>query len=268
MIILVACNNSSSTKVSKGKTEDGKEAFVEAETFDMLKVKNQIVETIQHAPDVDKVADLLNNAGASYIIDLTVPYEEAEKATTSTKQSLILGMYSFDIHYAKVYNRIDKAIKIIELENQIIDKLGLSKELISTENYISRIKANTDNKDSIDYYVTKNMNFIGSKLATGDYPDVYALSFIGSNIEALYIISQLTILANDNSQMLKILSTQNSRVKSVFMLMELMSGSESVSPYYDAMMPLADFFEKNPTIGEEELKVVTPMIEKVRNSML
>jgi hypothetical protein len=112
------------------------------------------------------------------------------------------------------------------------------------------------------------MNFIGNKLATGDYPDVYALSFIGSNIEALYIISQLTILANDNSEMLKILSSQNKRVNSVFMIMELMSGSESVAPYYDAMKPLAKFFEEHATIDEEGLKVVTPMIEKVRESML
>jgi hypothetical protein len=266
--LVVACNNSSNNKVSKGTTTDGKEAFVEVEIFDVHKIKDQIVEIIKYSPNVDEITNLLNRAGASYIIDLTVPISKAEEAITSTKQNLLLGMYSFDIHYAKVYNRMDEAIKIIEVENQVINKLGLSKELISSEKYIVRIKENSDNKDSVDYYVTQNMNFIGNKLATGDYPDVYALSFIGSNIEALYIISQLTILANDNSEMLKILSSQNKRVNSVFMIMELMSGSESVAPYYDAMKPLAKFFEEHATIDEEGLKVVTPMIEKVRESML
>jgi len=267
-LLAVACDNASTTKGSKGKTEDGKEAFVEAEVFDVIKLKDQIVETIQNAPKSDELADLLNRAGASYIIDLTVPAEKAEKCITTTSQSLCMGMYSFDIHYANIYNRYDEAVKIIELENQLINKLGLAKELTSSEDYMTRIKENADNKDSVEYLVTQKMNFVGNQLASGDYPDIYALSYIGANIEALYILSQLTSLATNNSEMLKLLSSQKQRIKSVFTLMELMSGDESVKPFYNSMIPIVEYFEQHPTIGEEELKIVTPMIEKIHNSML
>ena len=177
-------------------------------------------------------------------------------------------MYSFDVQYAKVYNRIDEVIKITELEHQLIAKLGLAKELNAFEDNLARIKRNADNKDSIDYLVTQNMDYVENQLASSDYPDIYALTFIGANIEAFYIISQLTILATNNTEILKVLANQTDRVKSIFKLLKLMSGDENVKPYYEAMIPLAKFFEEHSNFGQEELNTVTPMIEKIHDSML
>lgn len=268
LLFTTACNNSTKTKESKGTTSDGKEAVVEVEIFDAMKLKNQIVETIQNAPDVNQIVDLLNKAGASYILDLTVPADNAEKYMTTTQQSLGLGMYSFDLYYASVYNRGDMVAQTMAAEQQLIDKLGLTEELDLSKNYSERIKANSGNKDSLDYLVVESMNYSHQQFASGEHPGVYALSFMGSNIEALYVLSQLTLLAQDNTTMLKILSGQKERVKSIFTLMELMSGDENVKPIYEEMIPLVKFFEEHPTIGAEELKVVAPMIEKIHNSMI
>ncbi|MFC2100958.1 hypothetical protein ACFLRZ_03920 [Bacteroidota bacterium] len=263
--LAVACNFSSDTKEKDAYDSD---SLVEAEAYDVQKLKDQIVQTIVSAPKTSEIVTLINTAGASFILDITVPVEKAEKSITTTKQSLCVGMYSFDIQYAKVYNRVDEVIKITELVNQLITKLGLTKELSSFEDNLARIKQHADNKDSVDYLVTQNMNYVENQFASSDHPDIYALSFIGANIEALYVISQLTILATDNTEILKILSNQKERVNSIFVLLKLLSGNESVKPYYESMIPLAEFFEEHPAIGEEELNTVTPMIEKIRNSML
>ena len=266
VLSMTACNNSS--KSVKGTTTDGKEASVDVEVFDAIKVKDQIVEVIQNSPEAMDVAEMLNNAGASYILDLTVPTENAEKFMTTTQLSLGLGMYAFDFQYANVYRRGDVISEIGKIEKQIIEKLGLEGELTSSENYIGRIKENIGNKDSVDYLVTQAMNYCNQKFAEGNHPDIYALSVIGANVEALYVLSQLSLMANDNTQLIEILADQKERAKTIFSLLELMSGDKSVKPYYEKMVSIYNYFEELTSFGDEELKEISPMIEKLRNSML
>ncbi len=268
VILFAGCNSSTKTKADKGTTSSGQQASVEVEAFDALKIKDQIVETIQQMPSEKEVVTLLNEAGASYIFDLTVPAGQAEKLLTEADQSFGLGVYSFDLLYASTYNRGDVAGQISEVSEGIIDKLGLRDELISTKNYLGRIKSNTKNKDSLDYLVTQDLNHFHQQMSAGDQPDVYALSVIGSNVEALYVLSQTTLLAKNNAKMLEIMSKQKERVILVFTLLELMSGDEHIKPYYDQFKPVVGIFEQNPKITEKELAQIGPLMETVRKNIL
>lgn len=268
LILFAGCNSSTKTKEKKGITSSGQQAYVEVEVFDANKIKDQIVETIRKMPSEKEVAELLNEAGASYIFDLTVPPEQAEKFMTNTEQSFGLGLYSFDLLYASVYNRGDVAAQISDVSEQIIDDLGLREELISTNNYMGRIKGNIDNKDSLDYYVTENMNYYHQEMSTGDQPGVYALSVIGSNVEALYVLSQTTLLANDNSQLIQVMNQQHERVNLVFTLLELMSEDENIEPYYEQFKPVMAIFEENDKITENELAEIGPKMESMRKSIM
>jgi hypothetical protein len=84
VILIAGCNNPSKTREDKGTTSSGQQAYVEVETFDAVKIKDQIVETIRKMPSEKEIATLLNEAGASYIFDLTVPPGQAEKLLTKT----------------------------------------------------------------------------------------------------------------------------------------------------------------------------------------
>jgi hypothetical protein len=266
--LLIAGCNSNNTKESKGTTSKGKKASVEVGVFDAVKIKDQIVETIKKIPNEKDVVKLLNESGASYIIDLTIPAEDAEKLLTKTVQSFGLGMYAFDLLYASVYNRGDQVAANSKVTENIIDKLGLKGELISSKNYLGRIKSNVDNKDSLDFLVTEDLNHYHQQLATGEHPDVYALSVIGTNVEALYVLSQTTLLAKNNTKLLDIMNAQNERVNLVFSLLELMSGDENVKPYYEQFKPVVSFFGPNMKITDNELKQIGPLMEKVRASIM
>lgn len=266
--LLAGCNSDNKSKEKKGTTPAGKEASVEVEEFDAVKIKDQIVETIRQMPSEKEVASLLNESGASYIIDLTVPAGQAEKLMTKADQSFGLGLYSFDLIYASVYNRGDKAAEISKVSEQIIDNLGLRNDLISSKNYLGRIKNNSGNKDSLDYLVTQQLNHFHQQMAAGTQPDVYALSVIGSNVEALYVLSQTTLLAQNNAKMLEVMSRQNERVKLVFTLLELMSGDENIQPYYEQFKPVVAIFEANPKITAKELAQIGPIMENMRNNIL
>jgi hypothetical protein len=268
VILIAGCNNPSKTREDKGTTSSGQQAYVEVETFDAVKIKDQIVETIRKMPSEKEIATLLNEAGASYIFDLTVPPGQAEKLMTQNDQSFGLGLYSFDLLYASVYNRGDAAAEISEVSESLIDDLGLRNELISSKNYLGRIKENADNEDSLDYLVTQDLNHFHQQMSEGNQPDVYALSVIGSNVEALYILSQSTLLANNNSKMLAIMSNQTERVKLVFTLLELMSGDENIKPYYEQFKPVVAIFEENKEITENELSEIATLMESFRNNIL
>ncbi len=268
LILIGGCNSSTKTKADKGTTSSGQEAYVEVEVFDAVKVKDQIVETINKMPSEKEVVNLLNEAGASYILDLTVPVEQAEKLMTKSDQSFGLGLYSFDLLYASIYNRGDVAAEISTVSEKIIDNLGLREELISSTNYLGRIKTNTGNKDSLDYLVTQDMNRFHQQMSTSDQPDVYALSVIGSNVEALYILSQTTLLAKDKTKLLDIMNKQTERVNLVFTLLEIMSGDEKIKPYYEQFKPVVAIFEQNPKITETELAQIGPLMETVRKNIL
>jgi hypothetical protein len=268
VILVSGCNFSTKTKENKGSTSSGQKASVEVQVFNAVKIKNQIVETIRKMPKEKEIANLLNEAGASYIFDLTVPAKQAEKMMTKSDQSFGLGMYSFDLIYASVYKRADVAAEISQVSEKIIDNLGLSNELISSKNMLERIKTNTGNKDSLDYLVSQEMNYFHQQMSEGDMPDVYALSVIGSNVEALYVLSEVTLLAKDKTKMLDIMSKQNERVNLLFTLLELMSGDQNIKPYFEQFKPVVTIFQENQKISEKELRQIGPLMEAVRKNIL
>jgi hypothetical protein len=268
LILVAGCNSSTKTKVDKGTTSDGQQASVEVEVFDAVKVKDQIVETIGKMPSEKEVATFLNEAGASYIFDLTVPANQSEKMLTNSDQSFGLGLYSFDLLYASIYNRGDVATEIKGVSEKLIDNLGLRDELISSIDYTGRLKANAGNKDSLDYIVTQDMNYFHQQMSKGDHPGVYALSVIGSNVEALYILSQTTLLAKNKEKMLEVMSRQTERVNLIFTLLEIMSGDENIKPYYEQFKPVVTIFENNPKITEKELTQIGPIVESMRRNIL
>lgn len=262
LLALSGCNSSSKSKKEKEKTT------TEVASFDAMKIKDQIVETIGEIPSEKEVVTLLNESGAAFIYDLTVPADQVEKLMTKSDQSFGLGLYSFDLLYASIYNRGDLVSQISDNTEKLIEKLGLREELISSKNYMERIKANEDNVDSLDYLVSQNLQNFHEQMSKGTQPDVYALSLIGSNVEALYILSQSTLLAQDNTKLLEIMNQQEDRVKMVFKLLEIMSADEDVKPYYEQFKPVAKIFEENPTITEKELAEIESTMGKVRQSIL
>jgi len=236
--------------------------------FDSLKAKNQIVEIIQKAPKAAEIVEQLNEAGASYIYALTIPLDDVEKMMTSTQKALGVGILSFDIKYASVYKRGDIVVKTRDYLNQLESGLGLQEDLLFAEKYQKRIEKNISNTDSINFLTTQLANDFHQYMQNGAHADIYALASIGANMEALYILSQITLLAKNNYKLLVLMNNQNQRIKLLSSLLEIMSGSENVKPYYDRIQPLLQFFVEKDTIRNEDLNKIAPLIEKARNGLI
>jgi hypothetical protein len=262
--MMAGCNNAG--KKAKETKSKGENASVEA--YDPTKLKDQIIEIIQKSPKGFELVDMLNKAGASYMVDLTVPVEKAEKLMTTTSKGLGFGMYGFDTKYASVYNRSDVSMKINEVEMKLMIDLGIAADIEVVKNYIKRIANNKSNKDSLEILTGKAFVEYHKQMVNGNHAISYALTTIGGNVEALYVLTQMSLYAKDNSKFLELLSNQKERVKSVSDLLETISGDETLKPYYESIKPIMKFFQENNTIGNAELKKIAPEIEKLRNSMI
>lgn len=265
--ILFVIANGCNQQPAKNNSDEKAAAKV-AQADDIEKIKSSVSNLIQSSPKGIDIINFLNEVGASFIFDLTLPVAAAEKFETQTDLSLALGVYGMDMLYAKTYNRQDAVVKTGEVMNQFIAKLGIREDLKSESNSFEKLKLNESNKDSVDFYVNKIWNQFHAEIQAGKKPDIYALTFIGGNIEALYLLSQLTLYAKDNQAMIDVLAKQGELINTMKNLLEVFSQNEAISPYVGKFKPLFDYYVEHKTFTQKELAEVAPIIEAVRNEII
>ena len=75
--LIYGCNRAG--KQSKDVASGEEKAAEQIEVLDAEKVKDQLIKIIRESPKPVEIADLLNEAGASYISDLTIQPEDFMK---------------------------------------------------------------------------------------------------------------------------------------------------------------------------------------------
>ncbi len=231
-------------------------------------IKTELINIIQNAPKPLDIANLANEAGASYISDLLLQDEEYEKMMTTTQKAFGVGVIGFDCKYTSVYNRPDEYLECRAKLNKFMADLGLQEVLANSKKYEDRIDQSKTNADSLKYLVSKVVNNFNERVQNEENAELYALVFMGANVEAIYIVSQLTLMAQDKEKLLNVLNKQHEHAKTVASLLEKMKDKKDVKPYYEKIQPMVKFFEENDVITMDDLKEITPLIEKARNSMI
>lgn len=238
------------------------------ELFNSEEVKNDLVEITLNSPKPLEIANLINEAGASFISDLLLQDHDYEKMMTSTQKAFGIGVIGFDCKYSSVFNRPDEYIRSRSNLNQFIGDLGFQHVLERSKKFEDRIDQNKTNADSLKYLVSKIVDNFNGSMQNDENAEVYALVFMGANIQALYVVSQLTLMAQNNEMLLDILNRQHEHAKTVASLLEVMSGLENVKPYYGKMEPMVRFFAEEENITLADLQKIAPLIEEARNSMI
>ena len=266
ILICSSCNQRPKVKENQVTNSKGQTGTVEVEIFDAVKLKDQLVDIIKTAPKPAELVDFINKGGYSYMADLTLSTDNAEKYITLTEQSLAAGIYKFDLYYAKVYNRYDLVSQIFEVEQKLVGKIGLQDDIAAMKKYNERIKQNKENTDSLNIIISAVMNDLGQSYLSGEHSGVYALSYVSANIEGLYILTQIASMAKDNSELIKLIGQQKDRVKTNYQLLEIMSADISVAPIFEKMKPILNAFSSSEFTAKQ-LEEVTPLIAGLRNQI-
>ncbi len=266
ILIFSGCSPRPKGKENQVKNSKGQTGTVEVEIFDAVKFKDQLVEIIKTAPNSGDLVDFINKVGYSYMADLTLSTDNAEKYITVAEQSTAIGIYKFDLLYAKAYNRFDVASQIFEVQEKLIEKIGLQGDLAAMKKYNERLKHNKDNSDSLNVIVSAAMNEVAQNYLSGEHSGVYALSYISANIEGLYILTRIASMSKENAEIIKVIGLQKERVKTNYQLLEIMAADPAINIIFEKMKPILSSFSA-PEFTAKQLAEVTPLIAGLRNEM-
>ncbi len=267
MALLITASGCNQSKKKKTDQTGPEKTFATTDSFNLADRKEEILERIARLHESPDIVPLINEAGASYIIDLTVPIENTERLMTRDKLSFFWGMLVFDMIYAKVYNRQDRLAEVSDLEYRFKMDLGLEEELKKAEHYNERIQQNKNNVDSLNILFEEATETWLNDMSS-DHFNVLVYSFVGNNVEALYVLSQLTLLASDNTKLLDIVNQQREDLSDFLSLIGFIAADQNIQPYYDNLARVAGLFKTNEVITEAELEEIALLIEEVRNEMI
>lgn len=265
-ILIFGCNRAG--KQSKDAASGEEKTAEKSEVVNAEQIKAELIEIVKNSPKPLDIAVLIDEAGASYISDLILQDDEYEKMMTSTQKAFGIGLIGFDCKYTSVYNRADEYLKCRSKLNRFIGDLGFQEVLSSSKKFEDRIEQNKSNADSLKYLVSKIVDNFNQRLQNEENAEVYSLVFIGAHIQALYIVSQITLMAKNNEKLLEVMNGQHEHAKTVASLLEVMSDLEHVKPYYEKIQPMVKFFAEKDVITTADLNTIVPLIEEARNSMI
>ncbi len=265
-ILIFGCNWAGKQSTDADSSEE--KAAKQIEVFDSEQVKTHLIKITLNAPKPLDIANLINEAGASYISDLVLQDNEYERMMTSTQKTFGIGVIGFDCKYTSVFNRGDEYLRCKSNLNKFIGDLGFQEVLSRSRKFEDRIEQSKSNADSLKYLVSKIVDNFNECMQNKENAEVYSLTIIGAHIQALYIVSQLALLAQNNEKSLNIINRQNEHAKTVASLLEVMSDLENVKPYHEKIQPMVKFFAEKDTLTTADLNEIVPLIEEARNSMI
>jgi len=269
-IITVLAISFTSCRQAPKQDEDRTKA--DAEMFDPATIRDDVVKLIQQAPRTNDVFDFLNRTGAAYIFDMAVPFAVAQQHETTSQLSLLLGAYLSDAMYASAYNRMDVMRQTGDIAGGLAGRLGLQNELEHTMAYLEKIRE-TDDQEAREALIEEMLDQAHKEFADSDMADIYALVFVGANVEALYLLSYLTLFARDNQAMIDFMVERTDMAQTVYNLLKLMTDevylelNPRIQGYYEGAAEIANFFRDVDTFTITELEEVFLMIESLRNNM-
>ncbi len=255
------------------RTDEDTRVVEEIEVFDPASIHDDVLEIIDKAPKSVDVFYFLNKTGAAYIFDLAVPFEVAEMHESTSQLSLLTGAYAANFAYARAYNRMDMAAQTGEVVLNLVNRLGISGELEESMNLINQMRE-TDDDDVRDELLPKVIDQLHEEMSDVYMSDIYALTFIGANIEALYIYTQLTLYARDKEAMIDFFVEQEDMLFRAYDLLKVvaqeafLSIHPRIADYHEAMGAIVAYYRAQEDITGSELEVISEMIEKLRNDML
>ena len=218
-------------------------------------------------PTSVEVIDMLNRAGAPYIIGISNPADNVDKYFTEKSKALNLGVYGADLSYSSTYEMKQETMNYLKVSRQLIDDLNISSSF--NLSFAQRIENNLDNKDSLINIVADSFNDTYVFLTQNQRDDLSVLVMAGSWIEGLYLTTQIVIGASDNQEFLIIIADQKKPLNKLIELIEPIKESDQVSDVYKELLELQIIYEDVETsISSDKFEEIMQKITEIRTKII
>lgn len=242
----------------------------EADKATLENVKEKVEKEFEYPiPTSFEVTELLQDAGAAFVWNITNPIENVDKYETQRDKALNLGIYGADLSYACTYNSQEETMQMLKASKALID--GLEIPGVFDDEMVARVEKNLDNKDSLILIVTKSFYNTYTELNKAGQDKMSFLVVAGSWIEGIYITCQLAVSSDYDPRMLNIVAEQK---KSAIKLAEFAT-QYAEDPDVEAVRPLLEFMKiiyegVDPATGitKGQLDDISSNVESTRNEII
>lgn len=242
----------------------------EAEKATLENVKEKVEKEFEYPiPTSFEVTELLQDAGAAFVWNITNPTSNVDKYETQRDKALNLGVYGADLSYACTYNSQEETMEMLKASKTLID--GLEIPSVFDDQMVARVEENLGNKDSLILIVTKSFYNTYRELNKAGQDKMSFLVVAGSWIEGIYITCQLAISSDYDPRMLNIVAEQK---KSAIKLAEFAStyandpDIESIRPLLEFMKIIYEGIDPATGITKGQLDDINSNVEITRNEII
>lgn len=260
-IILISCN---------GGTE--KQNKDESQSADVSTAVEKVDKLVYPLPTPLEVTNMLNNAGASYILGVANPPENVDKYFTEISKAMNLGVYGADLSYASTYNKTQETNNYLSCTLKLRD--GLSVETPFNSGLLDRVEANINNKDTLYEILTSSFHDTFEFLNDNGKGAVSVMILAGGWIEGLYISTELAILTDNNVEILKGIADQKKTLETLIPLIETYKDNENIVLILKELKDIEAVYsslpEKNGAVelNQEQFKKIKIIIEALRKKVV
>jgi len=250
----------------KSSKKDSTEAAGPAERS--TEKENVIKElTTYPLPSAYELTEMLQKAGASYILSLSNPASKVGNYISSAEKALNLGVYGTDLSYASTYMMKQETMKYLESSKKLIDELEISTRF--NVDYVKRVENNLDLKDSLISIISDSFIDTWDYLVDNEQDKLAILVISGSYIEGIYITTQIALTAADNTSFLEVIAHQKKSLNTLIGVIEPIEDDADVAYTYKSLTELAKIFEDvGETLTNEQLEEMLSIIEPLRESIV
>ncbi len=218
-------------------------------------------------PSAYEVTDMLQEAGASYILTLSNSASKVGNYISSSEKALNLGVYGTDLSYASTYMMKQETMRYLESSKKLIDELEISTTF--NTDYAERVENNLDDRDSLIAIISDSFIDTWGYLVENEQDKLAILVVSGSYIEGIYITTQIAITAADNTSFLEIIAKQKKSLNTLIGVIEPIKTDADISDIYKRLTDLAKIYEDvGETLTDEQLEKILSTIEPLRESIV
>ena len=240
----------------------------EAEELEVTKEQAFEGVTNYPIPTSFEVIQMINKAGASFIIDICNEVKNADKYFTEKEKAINLGIYGADLAYSTTYQMKQETMNYLKVSKKMIDELNISTGF--NRELAERVEKNIDNKDSLVLIITDSFYDSYKYLVENGKDNLSLMVITGSWVEGLYITSQIALTSRNNTDFVKIMANQKAPLAKIIELMQARSAQPEMAEMVKTLQPIADVYNtiQGETLTNEQFQAIVENIAKIRNAMI
>jgi len=208
-VIIIACNNNTTQKIDSNE-----------DTLEVISKEEQIFQV----PSPDEFINLLKEAKAEFVSNITVP--ENYNYVDPLKQKIILGVYVSDMAYLATYNKFQETVRYFAKVKQISEQIGILQ--VIDKSTFDRLEQNVTNVDSITSITNNSFYNIVDKIQQNDDGKTLALISYGGWIESMYIATELAGNFSQQNQVIQQIASQKIVLNNLIKMFESLKDKSNV----------------------------------------